>query len=268
MNKKLLNQPHKTLIEFNIVSIFPEMFNAIKNYGIISKAIKKNIIKITIWNPRDYTSDQYHTIDDRPYGGGSGMLMKVKPLLMAIEYAKKKIKKNAKIIYLSPQGKKLNQKSVEKLSKISSFILICGRYKGIDERLILSSIDEEWSIGDYITSGGELPAMIFIDTLSRLIPDLIGKKKYIQEDSFYNGLLDCPQYTRPNIINGMHVPKILLSGHHAKIKRWKLKQSLGVTWLKRPDLLKIIDLSKEQKILLYEFKKDWKKQKIKINLKE
>lgn len=257
MNKKLLNQTHNTVINFNIISIFPEMFDAIIHYGIISKAIKKGLINIKIWNPRNYTYDKYHTIDDRPYGGGSGMLMKFKPLMMAIEHAKKTTQINTKIIYLSPQGKKLNQKAVLKLSKISSFILICGRYKGIDERLIDSTVDEEWSIGDYIISGGELPAMILIDSLSRLIPDVIRKKKSIEEDSFYNGLLDCPQYTRPDIIHGMQVPIILLSGHHAKIKRWKLKQSLGITWLKRPDLLKIINLTKEQKILLSEFKKDW-----------
>ncbi|CAL4043483.1 tRNA (guanosine(37)-N1)-methyltransferase TrmD [Buchnera aphidicola] len=246
-------------MHFNIISIFPKMFDAIIKYGIVSRAIKKNIISIKIWNPRDYTYDKYHTIDDRPYGGGSGMLMKAEPLLIAIEHAKKTTQINTKIIYLSPQGKPLNQKSVSKLSKISNFILICGRYKGIDERVIHSSVDEEWSIGDYITTGGELPAMIFIDTLSRLIPNLIGKKIYIEEDSFCNGLLDCPQYTRPNFIKGIPVPKILLSGHHLKIKKWKLKQSLGATWLKRPDLLKVIKLSEEQKTLLSEFKKDWNK---------
>lgn len=259
MNKKLLYKSHKTLIYFNVISIFPKMFDAITNYGIISKAIKKGLINIKIWNPRDYTYDRYHSIDDRPYGGGSGMLMKFKPLLMAIEHAKEKIKIDTKIIYLSPQGKKLNQKSVLKLSKTSSFILICGRYKGIDERIIDTTVDEEWSIGDYIISGGELPAMILIDALSRLIPDVIGKKKSVEEDSFYNGLLDCPQYTRPNIIHGMQVPIILLSGHHTEIKKWKLKQSLGMTWLKRPDLLNIKNLTEEQKTLLSEFKKDWNK---------
>ncbi|WP_343377623.1 tRNA (guanosine(37)-N1)-methyltransferase TrmD [Buchnera aphidicola (Formosaphis micheliae)] len=245
------------MVYFNIISIFPEIFSAIKNQGIISKAIKKGIIHLNIFNPRDYTHDKYRTIDDRPYGGGSGMLMKFEPLLNAIKQAKKIKNKVTKIIYLSPKGKPLNQKNIIKLAKINNFIIVCGRYKGIDDRLISHQIDEEWSIGDYVVTGGELPAMIFIDALSRLIPGVIGNQESIEEDSFYNGLLDAPQFTRPKNVLGMSVPKILLSGHHEKIKQWKIKKSLGITWLKRPDLLNKLTLTKKQTILLTEFKQEW-----------
>lgn len=178
------------------------------------------------------------------------MLMKAEPLITTIQTIKKLFKKNIKVIYLSPQGKKINQKKIIKLSHISNFILVCGRYTGIDERVIKSEIDEEWSIGDYIVTGGELPAMIVIDAVSRLIPGVLGSPESIYEDSFYNGLLNCPQYTRPLIIGNMFVPPILLSGHHSKIKTWKIKKSLKQTWKKRPDILKKLKLTVEQKKIL------------------
>ncbi|HMI77026.1 MAG TPA: tRNA (guanosine(37)-N1)-methyltransferase TrmD [Buchnera sp. (in: enterobacteria)] len=252
------NIKSKAILWINIISIFPEMFVAITNYGIISQAIKKRLIKINIWNPRNYTYNQHHKVDDRPYGGGPGMLMKAEPLITTIKKIKKLVKKNTKVIYLSPQGKKINQRIVMQLAKTSNLILICGRYKGIDERVIDSEIDEEWSIGDYIVSGGELPAMILIDALSRIIPGVLGSYQSLQEDSFSNGLLDCPQYTRPLLIKNMFVPPILLSGNHEKIKKWKLKESLKRTWIKRPDILHKLKLTVEQKKILSELKKTLK----------
>ncbi|ANF17314.1 tRNA (guanine-N1)-methyltransferase [Buchnera aphidicola (Schlechtendalia chinensis)] len=240
-----------------IISIFPEMFQTIINYGITRKAIKKNIININILNPRDYVKNKYRNIDDRPYGGGFGMLMKAEPLKLAIEHAKSIIKSSAKVLYLSPKGSKLNQKKISVLSKKKRIILLCGRYQGIDERLIHSKIiDEEISIGDYILSGGELPAMILIDMLCRLLPGALGKNRLKSYDSFHNGLLECPHYTRPKVFQNISVPNILLSGNHKAIKTWRLKQSLGQTWQKRPDLLKKIVLTQEKIDLLEQFKKD------------
>ncbi|BBI01314.1 tRNA (guanine-N(1)-)-methyltransferase [Buchnera aphidicola (Nipponaphis monzeni)] len=242
-------------LHISVISIFPEMFQSITNYGVTGKAIKKKIINIHYWNPRDYCFNKHKKVDDKPYGGGYGMIMNMIPLYNAIQQAKIFFKNQAKVLYLSPQGKKLNNNNIIQLTKYSKLILVCGRYKGIDERLIHSEIDEEWSIGDYIVSGGELPAMILIDALSRFIPGVLGTKKSAQEDSFYNGLLDHPQYTRPRNINGMQVPKILLSGNHSDICNWKKQESLRATWIKRPDLLKKIVLTEEQKKMLKTFKK-------------
>ncbi|XBC42144.1 MAG: tRNA (guanosine(37)-N1)-methyltransferase TrmD [Buchnera aphidicola (Meitanaphis elongallis)] len=248
-------------LHIGIISIFPEMFCTITNYGITRKAIQKGIMKLDIINPRDHTNNKHRNIDDRPYGGGSGMLMTAEPLKSAIEYTKSILKHNTKVFYLSPKGSKLNQKKIITLSKMQHIILLCGRYKGIDERLIHSKIiDEEISIGDYILSGGELPAMVLIDTLCRLIPGSLGRQQSKKDDSFYHGLLDCPHYTRPKIFNNIKVPKILLSGNHQKIKIWRLKQSLGYTWIKRPDLLNNMVLTKEETILLEQFKKKYSHQ--------
>jgi len=232
------------------------MFKIITNYGIIRKALQKGLVKVNVLNPRKFSSNKYKNIDDRPYGGGPGMIMTAKPLFLAINEAKSFFNtKTIKVFYLSPQGKKLNQKKVIELSQQKYIILLCGRYEGIDERLIQSKvIDEEISIGDYVLSGGELPAMILIDSVCRLIPGVLKNSQTIQEDSFYNGLLDFPHYTRPKIFNQITVPEILLSGNHEKIKRWKLKQSLKKTWIKRPDLLKNLFLTEEQNLLLQKFK--------------
>ncbi|CAL4323605.1 tRNA (guanine-N(1)-)-methyltransferase [Buchnera aphidicola (Eriosoma grossulariae)] len=223
----------------DIISIFPEMFQILTNYGIIAKAIKNNILKIKCWNPRNYTSKKRKNIDNKPYGGGPGMIMSAIPLIQTIRHIKSIKKKGiTKTIYLSPQGKLLNQKIICSFSKFSQIILICGRYKGIDERIIEMEVDEEYSIGDYIISGGELAAMVFIDSLIRIQPGVLQDEKSFQSDSFYNNLLDCPYYTRPINIEGKCVPTILLSGNHEKIKKWRKIESLKRTLHRRPELLK------------------------------
>lgn len=239
-----------------IVTLFPEIFFSIVKYGITGKAIRNNLLNIRFWNPKKYAFIKKINVDDRPYGSGPGMLMRPEPIYTAIKEAKLKVGKNVKVIYLSPQGKKLTQKSVINFVKNKKLILICGRYRGIDERIIDSEVDEEWSIGDYILSGGELPAMVFIDSITRFIPGVLGNKESLKNDSFFNGLLDYPNYTRPKIFKNMRVPDVLLSGNHFLIKRWRKKQSIGRTWFKRPELLSKIKLSEEEKILLEEFKKE------------
>ncbi|WP_157991261.1 tRNA (guanosine(37)-N1)-methyltransferase TrmD [Candidatus Erwinia haradaeae] len=239
-----------------IISLFPQMFQLITNYGVTRRAFKTGLLSIHTWNPRDFTSDRRHTVDKRTYGGGPGMLMMTQPLRDAIYAAKKASGEDGKVIYLSPQGRKLNQKGVHELATNKKLILVCGRYEGIDERLLNTEIDEEWSIGDYVLTGGELPAMVIIDSISRCLPGILGKKESAEQDSFSNGLLDYPHYTRPEILEGIRVPSILLSGHHTNIRRWRLKQSIGATWLKRPDLLENRPLTTEQKILLSEFKNE------------
>lgn len=238
---------------FGIVSLFPEMFEAVTGYGITGRAVRSGALNVECWNPRDFTLDKHRTVDDRPYGGGPGMLMKVQPLRDAIQAAKAKAPGLAKVIYLSPQGRKLNQVGVEELATHESLILVAGRYEGIDERLIQAEIDEEWSLGDFVLSGGELPAMVMIDAVSRMLPGVLGHELSAQEDSFADGLLDCPHYTRPEQLDGMNVPEVLLSGNHAEIKRWRLKQQLGRTWQRRPDLLEQMNLSPEQQTLLSEY---------------
>lgn len=240
-----------------VISLFPEMFEIITHYGIVRKAIKNNLLNIHFWNPRKFTQNRHHKVDDRPYGGGPGMLMMIQPLFHAICDAKKKAGAGVKIIYFSPQGQKLTHNNITQLLKTSKMILVCGRYEGIDQRFIDTEIDEEWSIGDYVLSGGELAAMVFIDVLVRFIPGSLSNPSSAQKDSFIEGLLDCPHYTRPSIFNGLKVPTILLSGNHVQIDRWRLKQSLGYTWLKRPEFLENITLNYEQMILLHEFQKEY-----------
>jgi tRNA (guanine37-N1)-methyltransferase len=202
------------------------------------------------WNPRDFTQDKHRTVDDRPYGGGPGMLMMVQPLSDAINAAKAAAGDGAKVIYLSPQGRRLDQTGVEELATNEKLILICGRYEGVDERIIETLVDEEWSIGDYVLSGGELPAMTLIDAVSRFVPGVLGKQASAEQDSFADGLLDCPHYTRPEKLNGMTVPAVLLSGNHEKIRRWRLEQSIERTYKRRPDLIDNLALTDEQAIML------------------
>ncbi|NIH15763.1 tRNA (guanosine(37)-N1)-methyltransferase TrmD [Serratia symbiotica] len=235
------------------ISLFPEMFRAITDYGVTGRAVKSGLLSVQCWSPRDFTYDRHRTVDDRPYGGGHGMLMMVQPLREAIDAAKAATGEGAKVIYLSPQGRKLDQTGVCELAANQKMILVCGRYKGIDERVIQTKIDEEWSIGDYVLSGGELPAMTLIDSVARFIPGVLGHQASAEEDSFADGLLDCPHYTRPEVSAGMEVPPLLLSGNHAEIRRWRLKQSLGRTWLRRPDILECLALTDEQAVLLAEF---------------
>jgi len=228
------------------------MFQAITQYGVTGRAVKSGLVKLDFLNPRDFTHDKHKTVDDRPYGGGPGMLMKVQPLKDAI-VAARSVSPNAKVIYLSPQGRTLTQEGVQHLAKQAEFILVAGRYEGVDERLIQSEIDEEWSIGDFVLSGGELPAMVLLDSVFRMIPGVLGKIESAEEDSFADGLLDCPHYTRPEVLNEAPVPPVLLSGNHEEIRRWRLKQKLGRTWQRRPDLLQNLELNKEQQKLLTEF---------------
>jgi len=230
------------------------MFKAITEQGITGRAVKNNLIQLQCWNPRDFTHDKHRTVDDRPYGGGPGMLMMVQPLTDAINAAQaasiEETGVKAKVIYLSPQGRRLDQTGVEELATNKNLILICGRYEGIDERIITSLVDEEWSIGDYVLSGGELPAMTLIDAVSRFVPGVLGKQASAEQDSFADGLLDCPHYTRPETLNGESVPAVLLSGNHEKIRRWRLEQSIERTYKRRPDLIDDLALTDEQAKML------------------
>ncbi|MGL5358418.1 MAG: tRNA (guanosine(37)-N1)-methyltransferase TrmD, partial [Shewanella sp.] len=214
-----------------VITLFPDMFRAVTDFGVTGRAVKNGLLELHTWNPRDFTHDRHSTVDDRPYGGGPGMLMMVQPLRDAIHAAKAAAGEGAKVIYLSPQGRKLDQQGVTELAKSSRLILVCGRYEGIDERIIQTEVDEEWSVGDYVLSGGELPAMTLIDSVSRLVPGVLGKQASAEQDSFSDGLLDCPHYTRPESLDGLDVPAVLLSGNHEQIRLWRLQQSLGRTFL-------------------------------------
>lgn len=245
-----------------VISLFPDMFNAITEYGVTGRAIRNGIIEFHLWNPRDFTHDKHRTVDDRPYGGGPGMLMMVQPLRDAIQAARSAAKmagRKAKVIYLSPQGRQLNQTGVRQLSQSDCLIFIAGRYEGIDERVILSDVDEEWSVGDYVLSGGELPAMTLIDAVARFIPGVLGHEESAEQDSFSDGLLDCPHYTRPEVLDNSSsevksVPKVLLSGDHEKIRQWRLEQSLERTWTRRPEILTDLALTAEQERMLNSIK--------------
>ena len=240
-------------MQVGVISLFPEMFAAITEYGVTRRAIQENLLDVQVWNPRDFTHDKHRTVDDRPYGGGPGMLMMVQPLVDAINAAKKHLGSDTAVIYLSPQGRKLDHQGVTQLARHDRMILIAGRYEGIDERVIQQYVDAEWSIGDYVLSGGELPAMVVIDAVARLVPGVLGHHDSAAEDSFAEGLLDCPHYTRPETYNDQQVPSVLLSGDHEKIRRWRLQQSLGKTWLQRRDLINHLALTDEQEKLLSEF---------------
>ena len=241
------------MIRFEVVTLFPEMFAAVSASGISGRALEAGLWSLGLWNPRDFTSDNYRTVDDRPYGGGPGMVMLAEPLEKALDAAK--AAGGGKVIYLSPQGKRLDHAKVMALSSLPSMVLLCGRYEGVDERLIERRVDEELSIGDYVLSGGELAAMAVIDAVVRQIPGALGGEHSAAEESFVDGLLDCPQYTRPELHAQVKVPEILLSGHHENIRRWRLQQALGRTWLRRPDLLAARKLSDYERKLLEEFQR-------------
>ena len=236
-----------------IVSLFPEMFDAVTGYGITARAIRQGLLELDFWNPRDFAHDRHRTVDDKPYGGGPGMLMKVQPLRDAIGAARAVGGGDCKVIYLSPQGRRINQQVLGELAQRERLIMVAGRYEGIDERLIGTDIDEEYSIGDYVLSGGELAAMVLIDGLTRLLPGAVGDPESVQRDSFCEGLLDYPQYTRPDVVDDMAVPEVLLGGDHQAIARWRHKMSLGRTFEKRPDLLAGRDLTETQRQLLDEY---------------
>jgi len=245
---------NKSLQRFGVVTLFPEMFDSFFSQGVIGRAVKNGLIDVHVFNPRDYTHDKHRTVDDRPYGGGPGMLMMVQPLADAIADAKAALGENVKVVYLSPQGRKLDYDGVKHIGQYSDVVLVAGRYEGIDERIIETLIDEEISIGDYVLSGGELPAMVLMDAVSRLLPEVLGHSKSAVEDSFTNGLLDCPHYTRPEVYEGKTVPEVLLSGNHEKIRQWRLKESLKRTQQRRPDLLNNLALTEEQQAVLAKLK--------------
>ena len=235
-----------------LISLFPEMFAALTDYGISGRAVNQGLVEIANFNPRDYTEDRHQTVDDRPYGGGPGMVMMIEPLRRAIAVARQWVDDSSLVVYLSPQGKVLDQPAVSGFTQRQSIILIAGRYEGIDERLIEAEVDEEWSIGDYVLSGGELPAMVLVDAMIRQLPGALGHSESAQQDSFADGLLDCPHYTRPEYYQGRVVPEVLLSGNHESIKRWRLQQSLVRTQQRRPELLDRVPLDNEQQALLKE----------------
>ena len=242
-------------MRFDVISLFPSMVLEAAGYGVTGRAIEKGIVGLSVWNPRDFTQDRHKTVDDRPYGGGPGMVMKCQPLVDAVNIAKQQVKAaRSKVICLSPQGKLISQALLQEIRDSDQLILIAGRYEGIDERFIQNVCDEEWSLGDYVISGGELAALVVIDAVTRLIPGVLGDGESAKQDSHAEGLLDCPHFTRPESDELGNVPQVLLGGNHAEIKRWRMKQSLGRTWSRRPDLLEKIQLTAEQIALLSEFK--------------
>ena len=241
------------MIDLNVISVMPEMFESLQ-HGITGRAIKQGLAKVQYWNPRDWSNNTHRQVDDRPYGGGPGMVMMYEPLHACIHAAKLHMPQDCKVVYLSPQGKKIVQQDLNKIAnERQSILFVAGRYEGIDERLLLNDIDEEWSLGDFVLSGGELAAMVFIDAIIRLLPGSLGHAASAQHDSFMNGLLDHPHYTRPACINGHMVPDVLLNGNHKEIENWRRQQVLGKTWLKRPDLIDKSTLSNDDLKLLHEY---------------
>ena len=239
-------------MHIGVVTLFPPMFEAVTGYGVSGRAEKEGRLRVDLWNPRDFTRDRHRTVDDRPYGGGPGMVMLYDPLVAAIQAARAGVA-GARVLYLSPQGRRLDQAGVRELAERPGFVLVAGRYEGIDERVVDAVVDEEWSIGDYVLSGGELAAMVVIDAVTRLLPGALGHEDSAREDSFVDGLLDYPHYTRPELAGDRQVPTVLLSGYHGEVGRWRLKQALGRTWQRRPDLLAGLELGPERRALLEEF---------------
>ena len=243
-------------MRIDVVTLFPEMIRERAGYGIQGRAIDNGLLALETWNPRDFSEDRHRAVDDRPYGGGPGMVMQVQPLRAAIRQAQA-VDVPAPVIYLSPQGARFDQDKARALAGLERFILVAGRYEGVDERLIELEVNEELSVGDYVLSGGELPALIVIDAVTRLLPGALGDADSAQQDSFMDGLLDYPHYTRPEAIDGLPVPAVLTGGNHAEIRRWRHKQALGRTWRRRPDLLEAMQLDEEQQILLNEFMSEY-----------
>ncbi|MEZ5608919.1 MAG: tRNA (guanosine(37)-N1)-methyltransferase TrmD [Rhodocyclaceae bacterium] len=248
------------LRRYDVITLFPEMFAALTGSGITRRAIDRGLYALGFHNPRDFTGDPHRTVDDRPYGGGPGMVMLIEPLAQAIAAARaaqeQTLGRSGRVIYLSPQGRRLDQSVVMELAAEPGLVLLCGRYEGVDQRLIDREVDEELSLGDFVLSGGELPAMVLLDAIVRQLPGALNTADSAQEDSFADGLLDCPHYTRPELYENERVPEVLLSGNHAAIRRWRLKQALGRTWLRRPDLLEARKLNKTELKLLEEFRQE------------
>ncbi len=248
------------MLQFDVVTIFPQMFDAVAAAGVIGRAREKGIYQLVAWNPREFAHNAYRTVDDRPYGGGPGMVMMPEPLGKALAAARQRQRsagvRKPRVIHLSPQGRLLNHRLVMELAAEQGLVLLAGRYEGVDERVIAREVDDEISIGDYVLSGGELAVMVVIDCIVRQLPGVLGDAESAGQDSFVHGLLDCPHYTRPEVYEGEAVPAVLLSGNHAEIGRWRLKQALGRTWQRRPDLLQQRKLSDDERRLLEEFKHD------------
>jgi tRNA (guanine37-N1)-methyltransferase len=240
-------------MRIDLVTIFPDMLRAVTEYGITARAVEQGLMSLATWNPRDYTTDRHRSVDDRPYGGGPGMVMKPAPLCAAIRAARSAVNDGAEVIYLSPQGRRLDQRTVHEFASRPRLILVAGRYEGLDERIVEAEIDAEWSIGDYVLSGGELPALVLIDAVTRLLPGALGDAESAVQDSFVDGLLDYPHYTRPEQFEGRAVPEVLIGGDHAAIRRWRRKQALGRSWLRRPELVDAAELDAEARALLEEF---------------
>jgi tRNA (guanine37-N1)-methyltransferase len=248
------------MLQFDIITLFPPMFDAVTECGVTGRARDSGLYQLVLWNPRDFAANSHRTVDDRPYGGGPGMVMMAEPLEKAISAASQRQissgVRRPRVVFLSPQGRLLNHRLVMELSQEQGLVMIAGRYEGVDERVVRRQIDDEISIGDYVLSGGELAAMVVMDCVVRQIPGVLGDAESARQDSFVNGLLDCPHYTRPETYRGEAVPPVLMSGNHAEISRWRLKQALGRTWQRRPDLLAQRELSDEELALLEDFKKE------------
>lgn len=241
-------------MRIDVITLFPESLEGLADLGVTGRAIREGRVELKTWNPRDWATDRHRTVDDRPYGGGPGMVMAVEPLSSTIRAVRKEHDDQARVSLMSPQGRMLDQAGIDELAGRQGLILVCGRYEGIDERVIESEIDEEWSIGDYVISGGELAAAVIIDAVTRLLPGVLGDEQSAIEDSFVDGLLDHPHYTRPELAGEKAVPEVLRSGDHEAIRRWRRKQALGRTWQRRPDLLQDRELDEEAKLLLKEFR--------------
>ena len=243
-------------MQIAVVSIFPELVGQVAEYGVVGRAKDRGLLALHCENPRDYADDAHRTVDDRPYGGGPGMVLKYEPTAKAIQAAKKQLPAGCPVVCLSPQGEVFDQAAANRFAGLQGMVLLAGRYEGIDERLIDSDVDEELSLGDFVLSGGEIAAMAVIDAVARLLPGVLGDEESAAQDSFMQGLLDHPHYTRPEDVNGQRVPAVLLSGDHARIARWRYKQALGRSFVRRPDLVGKMKLSKEQRVLLDEYLKE------------
>ncbi|NIM71515.1 MAG: tRNA (guanosine(37)-N1)-methyltransferase TrmD [Xanthomonadales bacterium] len=245
-------------MHIDVITLFPEAVEALVGFGVTGRAVERGLVELRTWNPRDFADDRHRTVDDRPYGGGPGMVMTVEPLRSTLRAARASGGGGGLVSLLSPQGEPLTQAAVAALAARDRLILLCGRYEGIDERLVAAEVDEEWSLGDYVISGGELAAAVVIDAVARLLPGALGDELSAVQDSFAEGLLDCPHYSRPECVDGVRVPEVLLSGDHAAIGRWRRKQALGRTWQRRPDLLEGRELNEEDRGLLEEFRQELK----------
>ncbi|MBI1733325.1 MAG: tRNA (guanosine(37)-N1)-methyltransferase TrmD [Gammaproteobacteria bacterium] len=243
------------MLRVGVVTLFPEMFDLYSDWGISARAVDRKLVHLSVFNPRDHARDTHRSVDDRPYGGGPGMVMMFEPVRASIREARQALP-GARVHLLTPQGRRLAQADIQSLARLESLVLLAGRYEGLDERLIEAEVDEEWSIGDYVLSGGELACLVLLDAMTRLLPGALGDGESAQAESFMDGLLDYPHYTRPETVDGRRVPEVLLSGNHGAIRRWRLKQALGRTWQRRPDLLEQRPLSAEETGLLEEFIKE------------